>query len=49
VGSMRRRLGAVIRVNGNYTKLLTFFAWYEISKPNDSVRVQIVLKWWNSR
>ena len=30
-------------------QLLTFFAWYEISKPNDSVRVQIVFKWWNSR
>jgi hypothetical protein len=29
--------------------ILTFFAWYEISKSNDSVWVQIVLKWWNSR
>jgi hypothetical protein len=49
VGSMRRRLAAVIRVNGSYTHYQLFSAWYEISMPNDSVRVQIVFKWWNSR
>jgi hypothetical protein len=27
--------------------ILTFFAWYEISKSNDPVQVQIVFKWWN--
>jgi hypothetical protein len=46
VGSMRRQIAAVIRVNGEWKlhQLLTFYACYEITKPNDSVQVQIVLK-----
>jgi hypothetical protein len=45
---MRRPLTAVIRVNA-VTLITNFFAWYEISKPNDSVRVQIVLKRWRDQ
>ena len=39
VCSMRRRLAAVIRVNGSYTHCCLFFLHYMI----------FVFKWWNSR